>query len=244
MRKPIAGVLALIVGLALPAFLLLADVEVVAYHLGAYRESFAGTGAPARIGLSEDQLVWTIRRSLDYATGRGNDLQFDRSELDQGPPGRPAFTGIELDHMVDVRVLFGLARTVRWAALGLAVAGAAAIVALERRRGWARLARGLMIGAVLFLGLWAVLAAAVLTGFSSFWTAFHETLFSNDLWLLPVGSLLIEMLPESLFQRLALEIVGLLTLEVLVVLLLAVVYLRRVAGAAGAPGPPRAGGRP
>ncbi len=237
-RRAAASVLALAVGLALPLFLLLADLEVVAYHLRAYRESFVETGAPARTGLSEDQLVWTICRTLDYATGRRTDLQFDRSDIDHGPPGRPAFTPIELEHMVDVRALFGLARAVRWGALGLTLAGAAAVIILERPRGRARLARGLLAGAAVFLGLWAVLAAAVLIGFSSFWTTFHQVLFTNDFWLLPVGSLLIEMLPENLFQRLALETVGLLTAEVLAVLLLSAAYLRRAPGAAPTGGRP------
>lgn len=225
-KRAAAAVLALVVGLALPLFLLLTDLEIVSYHLGAYRQSFIASGAPARTGLDADQLVSTIRRTLDYATSRRADLQFDKAELDGGPAGRPAFSQIELDHMVDVRALFGLAQKVRWGAALAALVAAAAVLALERRRGWTRLARGLLIGVVVYIGLWAILAIAMVTGFSAFWTKFHETLFSNNLWLLPVDSLLIEMLPESLFQRLALEIVGLETAELLVLLTLAALGLR------------------
>jgi len=232
-RKAFAVVLSLVVGLALPVFLLLADIEVVAYHFADYRDSFIRTGASAATGLTVDQLVWTIRRTVDYATGRRTDLQFDRADLDHGPPGRPAFSRIELEHMVDVRALFALGRKVRWAALVAAVVGGAAVIALGRRRGGpaagaggAVLARGLLAGAALFLGLWAVLAGAVLAGFSSFWTSFHEVLFSNNLWLLPADCLLIEMLPESLFQRLALEVVGLLAVELAVVIFASALYLR------------------
>ncbi len=224
--------LALLTGLALPTFLLLSDIEAVAYHLQAYRESFVATGAPARLGLTTDQLLWTIRRTLDYATSRRPDLQFDRAALDNGAPGRLAFTDIELQHMVDVRALFALARKVRWAALALAAAGMAGVLALERRRWQEQLARGAIIGSAVFLALLGVLGVAAATGFGAFWTRFHETLFSNNLWLLPIGTLLIEMLPESLFQRLVLEVLGLFAVEVLAVVLLAIAYLRRAARAA------------
>jgi integral membrane protein (TIGR01906 family) len=236
---------ALAVGLALPSFLLLIDVEAVAYDMPAYRESFAQAGAPAATGFSLEQLDWTMRRTLDYATGRRADLQFDRADADGGPPGRPAFSRIEIDHMADVRSLFGLATTCRRVALFVITLGGLAVILVERRQGLARLGRGLGQGAAAFLGAGALLAAAMLTGFSSFWTAFHETLFTNDLWLLPADSLLIQMLPESLFQRLALEIVGLLAVELSAILGLSV-YLRRAQTRSGVRGrrAPSAGGGP
>ncbi len=229
-RKLLCGLAALAAGLALPLFLLLGDIELVARHTAAYRASFRQTGAAARTGFTEDQLVWVITRTVDYATGRRADLQFDRAELDGGPAGRPAFTAIEVAHMADVRALFGLARTWRWSALGAVAVSAAALLLLDRRRAWVHLAQGLLAGAVLTLTVWAGLAFAVLGGFSSFWTAFHERLFTNELGLLPPSSLLIRILPESLFQRLALEVVGLLTAEALVILAGSALYLRRAGG--------------
>jgi integral membrane protein (TIGR01906 family) len=226
-RRVVLSLVAFVVGLALPTFLLLADIEVVAYHLPPYRKSFEAAGTPAATGLTSDQLVWTLTRVLDYGMARRPDLQFDRAEFDAGPPGRPAFMTIEIDHMVDVRSLFGLARTVRGAALGLALAGAAALWVLDRRGGWARLARGLITGAAVFLLGWAALAAFAVIDFNAFWTLFHETLFTNELWLLPEDSLLIQMLPESLFRTLALEVVGLLTVELVVIFGLSGFSLRR-----------------
>jgi integral membrane protein (TIGR01906 family) len=200
----------------------------VAYDLSAYRGSFATTGTPGRTGLDEDQLVWVTKRALDYATGRRADLQFDRAELDGGPPGRPAFTARETEHMIDVRELFARAAGWRLAALGVAAAAAVALVALEgRRAGTRRLARGLVFASVLSMLVWAGLAVPMVSSFTAFWDSFHLSLFDNDLWQLPRGSLLIEMLPESLFQRLALEVAGLFTAEVLLILVLLALYLRR-----------------
>lgn len=225
-RRAGMALASLLVALAMPLFLFLADVEGVAYHLSAYEQSFVASGAPAATGLTADQLLVVITRTLDYATGRRQDFQFDLSEIGAGPPGRPAFSEIEVAHMADVRALFLLGRAVRRAALWLVVLGAAALLALDRARGGARLARALMAGSAVTMVAWGALAVAVLLDFGSFWTGFHETLFSNDLWLLPSGSLLIEMLPESLFQRLALEVVGLLTVEALAILFLSAGYLR------------------
>lgn len=237
-----AGLLALLTGLALPAFLLLDDVEGVAYHLAVYRESFVATGAPAATGFDADQLVSVVTRVLDYATGRRADLQFDRAALDGGPPGRPAFSQSELDHMVDVRALFGLGRRVRAASLAAIFGGVALVLALDRRRAGRRLAGGLLAGSALSLLASAILAAAVLVAFGRFWDAFHLSLFTNDLWQLPEDSLLIRMLPESLFRRLVLEIVGLLSVEVLLVVGVSGLYLRRTAARPGdGPGRGRAG---
>jgi integral membrane protein (TIGR01906 family) len=218
---------ALAVGLAVPVFLLLTDIEVVAYEFSPYRRSWESSGVPAVTGLTTDQLVWTLTRALDYATGKRPDLQFDRTELDAGPAGRPAFSETEIAHMVDVRSLFGLARTVRVASLGLALAGGMVLWTLHRRQAAARLARGLITGAAVFLLAWAALAVFAVSDFNAFWTLFHETLFTNDLWLLPEDSLLIRMLPESLFRTLSLEVVGLLTAELLLIFGLCRHYLRR-----------------
>ncbi len=221
---------AIVVGLAVPVFFILADIEIVAYHRAPYQASFAANGTPASLGLTQDQLWGVMRRVLDYSTGHRADLQFDWAAVDGGSPGRPAFGQRELDHMVDVRALFALGSKVRWAALAAALVGTVLVFVLlrpDRRRALGRLASGLILGSALSMLAWGVLAFAVLRGFGDFWTTFHETLFTNDLWLLPVNSLLIRMLPEDLFRRLALEIVGLFTLETIVVLVMSAVVLRR-----------------
>jgi len=223
------GLVALVTALSLLTALFLIDIEAVAHHIGAYRDSFVSTGAPSRTGFSVDELTVIIVRVLDYSTGRRDDLQFDRADLDGGPPGRPAFTQRELDHMKDVRGLFVRARTAAWMALITAAAGASFLVLRGGRRGVALLARAVLVAAVTCMALWGALSAVVVADFGGFWTRFHLTLFSNKLWLLPLDSLLIQMLPQELFQRLSLEILGLFTVEVLATAVLAVVVLRRPA---------------
>jgi integral membrane protein (TIGR01906 family) len=208
-------------------FLVLADIELVAGRLEFYRRSFARSGAVERTGLDVDRLTWVIRRVLDYSTGRRADLQFDLAELDGGEPGRPAFIRRELDHMRDVRALFEKTRVLKGAALGAAAAAAAALALLERRAAVVRLARAFAgVSAVIILG-WAVCAAAALADFGGFWDLFHEVLFTNDLWLLPQDSLLIKMLPESLFRCLAFAVLGLFAAQTVVILGAALWWSRR-----------------
>jgi integral membrane protein (TIGR01906 family) len=226
-RRVFSFLAALAVGLALPVVAFLLNVEIIAYHREAYRSSFLETGAAAVTGISVDRLEWVIIRTVDYATGRREDLQFDRAEVDGGPVGRPALSRTEITHMADVRDLFQVAATARRVALGVVLLGALTVILLDKRRAAARLGRGLGLGTLVFMGAGAGLAAALLTGFGSFWTTFHEILFSNDLWLLPEDSLLIQMLPEPLFQRLALEIVGLLAVELAGILGLSLALARR-----------------
>ena len=53
-----------------------------------------------------------------------------------------------------------------------------------------------------------ILAIIITINFEKFWITFHETLFSNDLWLLdPASSNLIQMVPENFFTTLITKII-------------------------------------
>ena len=217
-RAAAATILAVAVAISAFIFLVVADIELVAGRLEFYRRSFVRSGAVEKTGLDVDQLTWVVRRVLDYSTGRRADLQFDLAELDGGEPGRPAFIRRELDHMRDVRALFEKARVLKWVALGAAAAAASALALLERRAALLRLARAFAgVSVAIILG-WGACAAAALADFGGFWDLFHEVLFTNDLWLLPEDSLLIKMLPESLFRSLALAVLGLFAVQTVVIL--------------------------
>ena len=125
----------------------------------------------------------------DYLSG-------DEAALDDSP-----FNEKERTHMRDVLELFDLARAVRNA---LFVAAAVLLAAgLWLSRG-ARLLPMCFVGLaalLLPLGAFAIWAAA---DFSGAFTFFHETLFTNDLWLLnPETDLLLRLLPEQFFADFA-----------------------------------------
>ena len=103
--------------------------------------------------------------------------------------------------MRDVLELFDLARAVRNALFVIAAGLLAAGLWLSRG---ARLLPMCFVGLaalLLPLGAFAIWAAA---DFSGAFTFFHETLFTNDLWLLnPETDLLLRLLPEQFFADFA-----------------------------------------
>ncbi len=108
------------------------------------------------------------------------------------------FTEREALHMVDVLDLFQGARTIATVCfivslILLFIAGFAG----DR----VRLANGLFIGMALFAGVAAFIGVWAMIDFDGWFTAMHELVFTNDLWLLdPAESMLIQMLPLEFFM--------------------------------------------
>jgi hypothetical protein len=195
------------------SFILLYTVlEAVAGWSRVYTVTLTSAEIGRVTGLDQIQRRQALEQILDYALGRGDQLQFTL------PPGslragEPAFSPDELAHMADVRRLFVLGRGLRNAGLagffGLGFFGWEASRAGDRRqtagrRRW-RAACGLTL---LWAGAWgaALLAAAGLGAVLNFRAAFdvfHMLLFENNLWLLPADALLIQLLPEEQFAMVA-----------------------------------------
>ncbi|MDR0897015.1 MAG: TIGR01906 family membrane protein [Oscillospiraceae bacterium] len=132
------------------------------------------------------------------------------------------FTERERLHMIDVAALFAGGRRI---ALG-ALCGAVALLALAAWRGGRKaIGQGVLIGIGAFMGLVAFIGLWALIDFDGWFTAMHQIVFTNDLWLLdPADSMLIQMLPIEFFMKavrvIALRFLALLGLLALVAWLL------------------------
>lgn len=171
------------------AMLLLTVVISCGTNAGLYRELQEANGLPEAAGVSQEEMENLDGMLADYLAG-------DETALDDSP-----FNERELTHMRDVLALFDLARTVRNVLL------AAAVVLLAAGL-W--LSRGAHLTCISLIGLAALLvplgafALWAAVDFSSAFTFFHETLFTNDLWLLnPETDLLLRLLPEQFFADIA-----------------------------------------
>ena len=110
------------------------------------------------------------------------------------------FNAKEIYHMGDVARLFQMLRV----GIAVTLSGAGLLIGLSRGR---RFAKASAAGFALWAGLLAALALLIASDFSAAFTAFHEILFTNDLWLLdPRTDLLIRMCPEEMFSAMALRI--------------------------------------
>ena len=175
--------------LCLFAALLLMVVASCGTNDGIYRELQEANGLPEAAGVTQEEMERLDGMLADYLSG-------DEAALDDSP-----FNEKELAHMRDVLELFDLARAVRNALFVIAAGLLAAGLWLSRG---ARLLPMCFVGLtalLLPLGVFAIWAAA---DFSGAFTFFHETLFTNDLWLLnPETDLLLRLLPEQFFADFA-----------------------------------------
>ena len=122
------------------------------------------------------------------------------------------FSDGERQHMRDVQVLVSLGDSVSKGCVSLAAALAVVVAwtgaRLSRRR--RTIARGALCGALAVLltaGLAALAVRAV--GFEAAFVRLHELAFDNELWLMnPETDMLIRMMPQLLFERLAASLVG------------------------------------
>lgn len=122
---------------------------------------------------------------------------------------RAAFSEREIQHLYDVRSLFGLAGDASLAGLGFVLA--AILLSLVASEGkplaavW-RFLEWLPRGAAVSLAVVLLLAVYVVFDFTSAFTLLHLSLFSNDLWLLdPANDLLLRLMPEGFFIALSQE---------------------------------------
>jgi integral membrane protein (TIGR01906 family) len=109
--------------------------------------------------------------------------------------GSPAFNAREVSHMLDVRVV---TRNIYLAQGVLLIASVVAVIALTRQRETPAAApTALLTGAIATVILLAALVFFVLTGFDSFFTAFHRVFFSGDTWLFNFSDTLIRLYPPQ-----------------------------------------------
>ncbi len=201
----IARGLALIVGAVLALCLVLLAVEAAAYDDGFYAAQYARLSTAQTIGVSQDDLMQVTRSVIDYLRGRANSMQL---YVPVNGNLRPVFNERELSHMVDVRALFDLLRTVLHRGLQSALwLGVLACCLLPRRGRLTGMGFGLLYGPVCFLVLLAALSAYIASDFERAFVQFHHLFFTNDLWQLdPRTDILLMMVPQPFFEAIALRI--------------------------------------
>jgi hypothetical protein len=144
---------------------------------------------------------------------------------------RQVFNEKEIAHMVDVRALYQKGLMIWFACIKFLIAGAAvlAVSLLRNRRAvedraevdesgvavyalknsLRKALHGFWIGNGLVLTGLVLLAVYILSDFYGFWTAMHEMLFTNDLWLLdPREDIMIQIMQGDLFESMVLRMVS------------------------------------
>lgn len=198
MRKTFAAVFS-----ALAAWLLLLSMALLGVFIcttsrSFYAHEYAKYGQAETIGISDEGLMRVTNALLDYLWGSRDTLDM---QAEIGGEMREVFSDREKAHMVDVRNLVVLARTVMVAAF---VAGAALWVVGyflgKKKPGGVRASGiGYLAGAGTLVAATAVIVFLAMQDFTAVFIRFHEIFFTNDLWILSADDMLIQMVPEPFF---------------------------------------------
>ena len=86
-----------------------------------------------------------------------------------------------------------------------------------KRRFWRALAKGLVGGGALTIGLLVAVGVAALANFDWLFLGFHRVFFRSDTWILdPATDYLIMIFPEGFFYDTGLYVVGAIVVEAVV----------------------------
>jgi integral membrane protein (TIGR01906 family) len=191
--------------LALNLFILTLFVALVppALNSSFYHDQFVINNSYERANTTPQALNDLIDHTLAYTYGVIDSFQYNLTLIDGST--RLAFNQREIDHMLDVQNLFIGGRILTGVSLLmlLLIGG----YFLTKPKAFKRNYFKTMRNTILLI----LLAAALVLGFAALdfnlaFTIFHQIFFTNDLWILSSTDMLIIMLPEVLFFRLAVRI--------------------------------------
>lgn len=157
---------------------------------------------PDPLGMPLAERLVLARASIAY-------LNLPWGQADLGalwlPDGTPAFNAREIQHMVDVKAVYGV---LTWCAVGMLALAGGATWALARQGARATLWGALSDGGLLTLFILLALGVWMLVGFEQFFTAFHLVFFKGDSWLFPTTDTLIRLFPLPFWEMAGYIIAG------------------------------------
>lgn len=180
-------ILAAILIILLPFVIFMANFKFLMFNDDFYREEFAKYG------------VYEVYPEADEL----HELIFSYLQSDK-ELSKNFFLRIEADHLNDVKNL--IASFLFWLKIlmFLFLLLTVALLFFTKKRFIQQFSKVLFFGSILSVILLAFFSLSLIFFDFSF-TVFHEMLFENDFWMLPLKSVLVNMYPEMLFQDFALK---------------------------------------
>ncbi|MBA7473182.1 MAG: TIGR01906 family membrane protein [Dehalococcoidia bacterium] len=178
--------------LCLPLILLSASIGGAANSLALYRYGFDKYDVSRTTGLSELELDRAARGLVYYFNSSDEYINLTVVKDNQA---FTLFNQREAIHLKDVRGLF---RLDYWILLGTLIYALIYVGFLIWLKEWHQLARGLLWGSGLTIGLIVVLGLSAMLNFDQFFLQFHRLSFTNELWQLdPSQDYLIMLFPRG-----------------------------------------------
>ena len=176
------------------------------------------------ITISYQDLIRSYMRLTDYLEGKVPSI--DVEVTINGEKQLMFDYEQETVHMVEVRDLWQGAMRLRDVFLLASLALYLVAVLLNFRNAALTVAKGYLIGFFACLLIFGFFGTWGMLDFHSFWTFFHQVLFTGDDWLFDVTkSRMINMLPEEIFSGIAMRTVVIVATAAAILLALAVLCL-------------------
>lgn len=208
---------------AVPVFLVTANVRFVASDVRFYENGFRDYNAAQVTGVALPELDRAAQDIVNYFE---NDVSTLRIVVNQNGDETSLFNANETSHMKDVKRVMQVVFRLNDVSVVIILAYISAVVLWARERSPRQLARlalwgiGVMVAFVGFISIFAV------TGFDAAWTRFHEIVFPGGNWQFnPDTDHLVQMFPDGFWQGMTYFIAMLTAAEALVVSALAAAYL-------------------
>ena len=198
--------------------IMITSLEFLSFRKSYFHKMYKQLEVAETIGISETELDYATDYLLDYINDKQEDLDII-VQVDSKPV--QMFNQKEKDHMVDVKHLFVLVDKVKNVLLIIGVLGLVVSFLIEKKNKLFYFRDTLKYAMIGIFSVFGAVGLFALIDFSSFWILFHETLFTNDLWLLdPRTDRLIMMVPEAFFMGLVYQILGSFALIFILIFLL------------------------
>ncbi len=195
--------------LAIPLALIGTNVRILANDQHVYDYAFGHYNAPARTGISRDELD---RAGAELRSYFNNDQQYISVQVTQGNREISLFNDRETQHLHDVKGVFRFVNHLEEIALVYIMAYVVGVFVWARERPLRKLALHSLTGALLTIAVVGSLAIVAVSGFDQAFEQFHHIAFSNNLWQLnPATDHLIQMFPEGFWFDVTMAL-GVLTL--------------------------------
>ena len=209
--------------LALPVFLVTANIRFVAGDSWFYKDGFRRHNAATVTGVSLPQLDAAADDMVRYFE---DDRSVLRIPVTIGGQDVSLFNEKETSHMRDVKTLMRAVFRLNEISLAVIIVYIGSVVLWSRERSVRDLARYSLMGVAVGVAVVAVIGVFALTGFDQAWTKFHEIAFRNNLWELnPRTDRLIQMFPEPFWQEMTYLVGGLILVEALAIVAASSLYL-------------------
>ena len=190
--KALTAITSILFVICIPMLLLTTDLRFAANDIRLYEYGFNKYEVSAATGLDNEELLSVADQMVTYFNSDEEFLDID------------IFNQRELTHLKDVKGLIQLAYHLQLASLAYIVVYVLINFALRRGAFWRDLARRLIWGSGATIALLAVLGLWAVIDFDSLFLLFHLVSFSNELWQLFPGDMLLLLFPQGFFNDAAL----------------------------------------